>query len=603
MDTSRRDLLKTTALGGLATTFASLLGTTPDAAGASGPVTLASGLTIRPDTVRARPRPAGQMPVHELTTKPLEKVRVAHIGLSRGMTHVNDSLNLEFVEVVAVCDLREERAKNAADRCEKVSGKRPAVYGGSEDIWEKMVAREDIDVVYISTPWAWHVPMAVAAMEQGKHAFVEVSAAVTVDECWKLVDTSERTQRHCVMLENCCYGENELFVLNMAREGVFGELTHAECAYIHDLRGMLYALGTEGDWRRDYHWQYDGNLYPTHGLGPVAQYMGIGRGDQFKFLVSVSSPEAGLHAWRDKRKPNSGKHEKEKYICGDMNTSIIKTQLGRTIMIQHDIISPRPYSRINALSGTGATFFDYPARLAVDDPRKFRLDADGSHEWLDDKDMARMRKLFTHPLWRKLAERAKGGGHGGMDFVMNWRHLDCIRQGITPDSVVYDAAAWSSILEISSLSVAMGSMPVPIPDFSRGLWKSMEPLPVAFKQPGSALALPVKVAEWTPADVKPDWFPTSWEVGKAITGEGEYGFEFQYTRGAHRLEFRKVALMSGGEVIARDEQPGYTGTGNSHNLYRFKVPAWDAAKSYQLHADIKADGGTDSYGEISVFKD
>lgn len=599
MDTTRRDLLKTTALGGLATSLAALLGGTSSA----GAVTLPSGIVIRPDVVKPRPRPAGQKPVHNLTTKPLEKVRVAHIGLSRGMTHVNDSLNIEFVEVVAVCDLREERAKNAADRCEKVRGKRPEVYGGSENIWEKLVARDDIDVVYISTPWAWHVPMAVAAMQHGKHAFVEVSAAVTVDECWKLVDTSERTQRHCVMLENCCYGENELFVLNMAREGVFGELTHAECAYIHDLRGMLYSLGTEGDWRRDYHWQYNGNLYPTHGLGPVAQYMGIGRGDQFKFLVSMSSPEIGLHTWRDKRRPNGGKHEKEKYICGDMNTSMIKTERGRTIMIQHDIISPRPYSRINALSGTGGTFFDYPARLALDEPRKYRLDSGGSHEWLGDKDLARMRKLFTHPLWKKLAERAKGGGHGGMDFVMNWRHLDCIRQGITPDSVVYDAASWSSILELSSLSVAAGSMPVTIPDFTRGLWKTMEPLPVAFKEPGRSIAMPVKIAEWTPKDLQADWIVKSWDVSKGVTGPGEYSFEFQYTRGTHRLDFRKVTLLANGTVIAKDDVPGHTGTDDVHNLYRFSIAKHDPAAKYLLQAEIKADGGTDSYGDILICRE
>ena len=271
MSTTRRDLFKTTALGGLATSLASILDGTAATIPGSSPITLSSGITIRPDIVSTRPRPAGQKPVHNLTTKPLDKVRVAHIGLSRGMTHVNDSLNIEFVEVVAVCDLRDERAKSAADRCEKARGKRPEVYSGTEHIWEKLVARDDIDVVYISTPWAWHVPMALAAMAHGKHAFIEVAAAVTVDDCWKLVDTSERTQRHCVMLENCCYGENELFVLNMVREGVFGDLTHGECAYIHDLRGMLFSLGTEGDWRRDYHWQYDGNLYPTHGLGPVAQ--------------------------------------------------------------------------------------------------------------------------------------------------------------------------------------------------------------------------------------------------------------------------------------------------------------------------------------------
>jgi len=281
------------------------------------------------------------------------------------------------------------------------------------------------------------------------------------------------------MLENCCYGENELFVLNLVRRGVFGELTHAECAYIHDLRGMLFSLGTEGDWRRDYHWQYNGNLYPTHGLGPVAQYLGVGRGDQFKFLVSMSSSELGLTKYRDAQQPNGGKHAGEKYLCGDMNTSIIKTELGRTIMVQHDVVSPRPYTRINALSGTGATFFDYPPRLAINDPKRYDLKAPGSHEWLDENDLETMRQKFTHPLWKKLEERAKGGGHGGMDFVMNWRHLDCIRTGQTPDSVVYDAAAWSCLVEISARSVATGSSPVLTPDFTRGRWKTMKPLGIA----------------------------------------------------------------------------------------------------------------------------
>ena len=426
-----------------------------------------------------RPRPAGQKPVHELTTPPRERVRLAVIGLSRGLSHVEDCLNIEFADIVAVCDLRADRAAKAADLCEQKRGKRPAVYSGTEQIWEQMVGRDDLDVVYIATPWAWHVPMSLRVMERGKHAFLEVAAAVTVDDCWRLVDTSERTQRHCVMLENCCYGENELFVLNLVHQGVFGELTHAECAYLHDLRTVLFSLGTEGDWRRDYHWQLDGNLYPTHGLGPVAQYLGVGRGDQFKFLVSMSSPEAGLTKHRDGQKPNGGRHAAEKYVCGDMNTSIIKTELGRTIMIQHDVVSPRPYSRINALYGTGATFFDYPARLAVNAPAEYGLEAKGSHDWLKEKDLATMREKFTHPLWRTLMERAQGAGHGGMDFVMNWRHLDCIRNGVTPDSVVYDAAAWSSIIELSVRSVATGSMPVGIPDFTRGLWPSIKPLGIA----------------------------------------------------------------------------------------------------------------------------
>ena len=471
---SRRNFLKASALAGVGASFVNGCATAQ-------PMAPSTGNASRSDISRTRPRPAGNKPVHTLTTKPLERVRVAVIGLNRGLTHVESCLGIEFADVVAVCDLRNERAVRAADVIEKKRGKRPLVFGGTENIWEQLVERDDIDAVYIATPWNWHVPMALRAMERGKHAFVEVAAAVTVDDCWRLVDTSERTQRHCVMLENCCYNENELFVLNLAREGVFGQLTHAECAYLHDLRTVLFSLGTEGDWRRDYHWQLNGNLYPTHGLGPVAQYLGVGRGDQFKYLVSASSPEISLTKYRDEKKPNGGRHAGEKYVCGDMNTSIVKTELGRTIMIQHDVVSPRPYSRINALYGTGATFFDYPARLAINDPKSYGLKSPGSHEWLEDADMTNMREKFTHPLWKKLAERAKGGGHGGMDFVMSWRLLDCLRQGITPDSVVYDAAAWSCIIETSVRSVATGSMPVNIPDFTRGLWKTMQPLAIAEK--------------------------------------------------------------------------------------------------------------------------
>ena len=476
--THRREFLKQTALASLVASISGVAASSAQA-GAS-PVTLPSGVKIPGDIGETRPRPANQKPVHQLTTPPLERVRVAMIGCGgRGSGQLRAALGVEFVDVTAVCDLIQLRADKAANVVEKARGRRPQVFGGTADIWEKLCTMPDIDVVYIATPWEWHVPMAVRSMEQGKHAFVEVAAAVTMNECWQLVDTSERTQRHCVIQENCCYGENELFVLNMARQGVFGELTHAECAYIHDLRGVLFNLSGEGSWRRNYHTLYNGNLYPTHGLGPVAQYLGVGRGDQFKFLVSMSSPEKSLSKRLREKNPENGKHAGEKYICGDMNTSLVQTHLGRSIMIQHDVVSPRPYSRINALSGTGGTFFDYPARLAVNTPAEYGLDSKGSHEWLGDADLAKMREKFTHPMWRKLAARAKGSGHGGMDFVMLWRHLDCIRQGITPDSVVYDAAAWSCIIEVSSLSVANGSMPVNIPDFTRGLWKTMQPLGIA----------------------------------------------------------------------------------------------------------------------------
>jgi hypothetical protein len=478
-DFSRRNFLKSTTLAGLGASLAGI------ATGCSSTTTKDSNQAGGAGTDLNPSRPSGQKPVHDLTTNPIARVRIGVIGLHRGMTHVTDCLNMDFVDVVALCDWRDDRAKKAADACEKKTGKRPAVYSGTEHVWEQMVDRDDLDAIYIATPWDWHVPMALRSMERGKHALLEVAAAVTMEECWKLVNTSERTQRHCIMLENCCYGENELFILNLARQGVLGELNHAECAYIHDLRGVLFDLNGEGEWRRAYHSQMDGNLYPTHGLGPVAQALGVGRGDQFKFLVSMSSPEFSLTRHRNEAKPNNGQHAGEKYICGDMNTSLIKTELGRTIMVQHDVVSPRPYSRINAVCGSGGTFFDYPPRLALNDPKSFDLSTSGSHEWLADKDMEIMRRKFTHPLWRKLQEQARGGGHGGMDFVMNWRVLDTIRRGVTPDSVVYDAAAWSCIIEVSTRSVSAGSAPVAIPDFTRGLWKTMKPLAIAEANPAA----------------------------------------------------------------------------------------------------------------------
>ena len=477
-DASRRDFLKASMLAGLGATLAGAAGGCAAAKPGTAPASYNGGV-LSSDYTSTRPRPAGQKPVHNLTTKPLDKVRVAVIGLHRGLTHVGSCCGIEFSEVVAVCDIIDDRAQTAANLVEKRTGKRPVIYSGNENVWEQLVARDDIDAVYIATPWAWHVPMALGAMAHGKHAFIEVAAALTVDDCWKLVDASERTQLHCVMLENCCYGEDELFVLNLAREGVFGKLTHGECAYLHDLRTVLFSLGTEGDWRRNYHWQYNGNLYPTHGLGPVAQYLGVGRGDQFQYIVSVSSQEMSLTNFRDTTKPNDGRHAAEKYVCGDMNTSLIKTVQGRTIMVQHDVVSPRPYSRINCLYGTEAVFFGYPSRLSLNHPKNYSLEADSSEDWLSDKDLLSMRAQFTHPLWKKLAARAKGAGHGGMDFVMSWRLLDCLRRGVTPDSVVYDAAAWSSIIETSVHSVAGGSVPVAIPDFSRGLWQSLAPLGIA----------------------------------------------------------------------------------------------------------------------------
>jgi hypothetical protein len=481
---NRRDFLKLSALAGLGLG----LGGIPSAEAKPDPSQLKHRAAA--DFGASRPRPNGNKPVWDLTTKPQEKIRVGVIGLNRGRAHVSSAAATPFAEVVAVCDILDDRAKEQAEVVSKKTGKTPAIYSGDENVWEKMVARDDIDVVYIATPWEWHKPMAIRSMELGKHAFVEVNCGLTVDECWDIVDASEKYQRHCPILENCCYGEEELFVLNLTRQGFFGDLKHGECGYIHDQRvtgsgpkGYTF-LDAQREWRRNYATLLQGNVYPTHGLGTISQYMGIGRGDAFKYAVSVSSPEFGLTQLRERLKPDRDRSKDQKFVCGDMNTSIIKTELGRTIVVQHDNTSPRPYTRGNLLSGSLATFAGYPNRLAIDadntspllDPNEKRH----SHAWTYEGD--KLKKFMSanmHPLLKKLmVEAKKVGGHGGMDHVMNYRFLDCVRQGITPDLTVYDAASWSALLDLSDRSVRDGSIPVAYPDFTRGGWKTLKPLPI-----------------------------------------------------------------------------------------------------------------------------
>jgi hypothetical protein len=334
-----------------------------------------------------------------------------------------------------------------------------------------MLERDDIDAVINATPWRWHTPMSVHAMEAGKHAFVEVPAALTVDECWALVDTAEKTQRHCMMMENVNYGREELMVLNMVRQGLFGELTHGEAAYIHELRGQMKAIerGT-GSWRTGYHATEDGNLYPTHGLGPVAQYMNINRGDRFDYMVSMSSPALGRQLYAEETFPPDHMRNQVKYICGDMNSSLIKTVRGRSILVQHDTTTLRPYNRLNFIQGTKGAFGGFPDRITVQG-------RGSTHSWTQGDDLAPYREEFDHPLWKRVGEEAKkAGGHGGMDFMMLWRMMYCLRNGEALDQDVYDAAAWSVVRPLSVQSVARRSQSVDVPDFTRGGWKTAEPL-------------------------------------------------------------------------------------------------------------------------------
>jgi len=444
-DVGRRDFLKSVACAGVAL-------------GALG----STGL--------ARTKPGTGKSAAGLRAKPLETVRVGIIGIGmRGRGAVNRLLKIEGVEVVAICDIREKNAIDGSNRVVKENKPKPKLFfNGDEDY--KRLCDMDLDLVYICTPWRWHTPMAVYAMEAGKHTAIEVPAANTIEECWQLVDSSEKTRNHCIMLENCCYGSNELMVLNMCRKGVFGELTHGEAAYIHDLRGLKFSESAyQGMWRLIHSQQRNGNVYPTHGLGPVSQYMNINRGDRFDYMVSMSSAQRGLSAYALKKFGKDSPQAKQTYALGDMNTSIIHTVNGCTVMVQHDTTSPRPYSRLNMISGTLGTFADYPARIALE-PH--------AHKW-NDKVLADCKDKYAHPLWKQVGELAKKvGGHGGMDYIMDYRLIYCLRNGLPLDMDVYDAATWSAVCQLSEKSVANRSKSIDFPDFTRGAWKTMKPLEI-----------------------------------------------------------------------------------------------------------------------------
>jgi hypothetical protein len=283
--------------------------------------------------------------------KPMDRVRVGFIGVgARGSGHVQQMLLLDGVDVTAICDDWKDLAERSAKACADKGRPKPAVYDKGPLDYKNLLQRNDVDIVVIATPWEWHARMAVDAMLAGKHAFTEVPAAYTVENCWKLVDTSEKTRKHCMMMENVNYGREELMVLNMCKLGVFGDILHGEAAYIHDLRGQMNEVehGT-GSWRTVHYQKRNGNLYPTHGLGPVAHYMGINRGDRFDYMSSVSSPSRARTIYGKAHFPPDHKWNTTPFVCGDINTSIIKTVLGRTIMVQWDEELPRPYSRLNLL--------------------------------------------------------------------------------------------------------------------------------------------------------------------------------------------------------------------------------------------------------------
>jgi predicted dehydrogenase len=417
-------------------------------------------------------RGAGAKYMGDFTAPKLHKVKCALIGVgARGSGHASQLALLEGTEVVGISDLYEDLAKKS-DASVKAKGHTPKLYFGDEQAWRKMLVETAPDAVFIATPWQLHGPMAVASMQAGAHAFVEIPISTNLEQMWDIVNTSEQTGRHCMLMENVNYGREELLYLNMVRQGVLGELLHGESAYIHDLRDQMNEVerGT-GSWRTYHYAKRNGNLYPCHGLGPVAQYMSLARTeDTFRRLVSFSSPAKGRALFAKARFPADHKWNQLVYQGGDMNTSIIKTALGRTIMIQWDETSPRPYSRHNLIQGTKGTLAGFPNRLAIEGVNSY-------HDWAEGEAFEKIAAQYEHPLVKRMGEVArKMGGHGGMDFLMLFRVIECLRNGEPLDQNVYEGCFWSSVGPLSEKSVREDAMPQDFPDFTRGHWETTKPL-------------------------------------------------------------------------------------------------------------------------------
>ena len=456
----RRKFIQKTALGGAAIGMAPLL--------------------AHCEPQQSRPASGGQY-MGGFKAEKLETIRAAFIGVgARGGYHLSFLGKLPNTEIVAISDLYEDNVQKWKKHSEEIGKgerhKNVKTYHGDEDLWRKMLEDVKPDVVFIATNWNNHAPMAIAVMEAGAHAFVEVPLATTIADLWDIVDTSERTRKHCMMMENVNYSRVELMYLNMCRQGVIGELLHAEAAYIHELRWQMEEVdrGT-GSWRTHHYAERNGNLYPTHGLGPVAQYMNLARRDDtFNYLVSLSSPARGRRLHAMSNYPEDHKWNKLDFKGGDINTSIIKTYLGRTIMVQWDETSPRPYSRLNLIQGTKGTLAGFPTRIAMDGGVEGITE--NHHSWVQGDELEAIFEKYDHPLYKRLNSAAAGSGHGGMDGIMVYRIWECLQNGWPLDQNVYEGAFWSAVSPLSEASVENSGMPQAFPDFTRGNWRTTKPL-------------------------------------------------------------------------------------------------------------------------------
>lgn len=424
------------------------------------------------------PAPAkGQEDMLLFAADPIDTVRTGFIGLGmRGPDAVRRFTYIDGAKVVALCDLEADRVAKSQEILAGRGKPDAAEYSG-EDGWKQLCERDDIDLVYICTNWQTHVDMAVYAMECGKHVAVEVPAAMSVAECWRLVDTSERTRKHCMMLENCVYDFFELTCLNMAQQGLFGEVLHAEGAYIHNLEPFWDYY--HDNWRLDFNQKHSGDVYATHGFGPDCQVLNIHRGDKLEYLVSMDTKSVvGLEVAKEKMGVDT-------FANGDQTSTLVKTRNGKTILVQHNVYTPRPYDRMYQLVGTKGFADKYPNSAFAFEPDQIadaaaEYDNLSSHSYVPREVRDSLMAKYKHPIAREIEEKAlEVGGHGGMDFIMDYRLIWCLRNGKPLDMDVYDAAEWSCLGELTAASIANGSKPVKIPDFTRGRWNKVNGLKLA----------------------------------------------------------------------------------------------------------------------------
>ena len=435
-------------------------------------------------------RKLGNQYMGDFKAAKIKNIRAAFIGVgARGGNHLKSFASLEGTEVVAISDLYEDNVlrefKIASEIGDRKRHQNISLYWGDENKWKTMLKDVKPDIVFVATNWNNHAVMAIESMKSGAHAFVEVPIATNIKDLWNIVDTSEETKKHCMMLENVNYGRDELMFLNICRKGLIGELLHGEASYIHDLRFQMREenRGT-GSWRTLHYANSKGNLYPTHGLGPVSQYMNLARGeDNFKTLVSFSSPALGRRLYAKKNYPKEHKWNKLEYKNGDLSTSIIKTSLGRTIMVQWDETSPRPYTRLNLIQGTKGILAGFPTRIALEEGFK-NLSKD-HHSWIQGKNMKAIYEEYDHPLYKKLNDKNTSlgkqiaeSGHGGMDGIMIYRIVECLQNGLPMDQNVYEGCFWSAVTPLSADSIDNNGAPQSFPDFTRGNWEKTEPLKI-----------------------------------------------------------------------------------------------------------------------------